>query len=106
MIQLLDVVEFIEYKTTLVAGLYFFYIVLETLQRSQRALVDLFALSGDTNLAVSLEYAVQHIGTCDGADSGRLEDLTNLRVSDNFLLDRSDPAYPSWPPPHPRWRHK
>lgn len=85
-IQLLHLVKAFEYETTLISGLNFLHIILESLQGSQVAFEDLLALTGDTNLTASLEHTVQNIGTCDVTDSGCLEDLTNLCMTDNLLL--------------------
>lgn len=98
----LHLVKAFEYETTLISGLNFLHIILESLQGSQVAFEDLLALTGDTNLTASLEHTVQNIGTCDVTDSGCLEDLTNLCMTDNLLLVYGIQRYPSWQLPHLR----
>ena len=82
-----NVIEILEYKTTLIARTDFFDIIFKSLKGSQLTFIDLLLVSGDAYLASSLEGTVKHIASCDSTDTGSLEQLTNLCMADYLLLE-------------------
>jgi len=60
-------------------------VLLEPLQRTQRALVDRFAVAHDANLILAVYPPFSHITTGDSADLRNLEDLSNFGSSDEGL---------------------
>src|SRR5699024_1104197 len=81
-IAFLNLVEAVKHKTALEARTDFLHVVLEALQARQFAFIDLISVSGNANLAVTLELSVQNVGTGNVSDCGCTEDLTDLRMAD------------------------
>src|SRR5699024_1669185 len=87
LVAFLDVVVVLEHETTLVSGSYFLHIVLESLQGCQPSVEDHNAVADQPCRAVALEDTILDICSGDRSDSGRLECLAYLRVSEHLFLE-------------------
>ena len=87
-IALSDVVELLDADTALVALGYLLNVVLEATERGDLILEDNYTVTNDTDLRLTGDLTVLDIASCDNADTGYANGLSDLRMAKENLLVR------------------